>query len=136
MSAAIAPGMELSRRKKWKAIVAPMVEKEPEDILSGAFGVLAALGWANSWIERLEPGDKMLVRASDYYEADVATYGSTPKRSAYMLRGVCAAFMDLAYGGPYDESGKTGLRTFQCAQTKGIKCGDEFGEFLVTRAAA
>ena len=49
-------------------------------------------------------------------------------------RGVCVAFMDLAYGGDYDPTGKTGLRTFQCEQTKGIECGDEYGEFVVTKA--
>ncbi len=129
-------GYGIITSEEWKAVVAPMVEKEPEDVLHGAFAVLAALGWANSWIEQLEPGEKMLVRASDYYEADVVGYGSTAKHSAYMLRGVCAAFMDLAYGGAYDESGQTGLRTFQCAQTKGVECGDEYGEFVVTRVAA
>ena len=51
-----------------------------------------------------------------------------------MIRGVAAAFMDLAYGGTYDPTGKTGLRTFQCVQTKGIECGDEYGEFVVSRA--
>jgi hypothetical protein len=54
--------------------------------------------------------------------------------SAYMLRGICGAFMDLAYGGPYDKTGKTGLNTFTCQQVKGIECGDDYGEFLVTKA--
>ena len=125
-------GYGIITSEEWKAVVAPMVEREPEDILYGAFAVLAALGWANSWIEELTPGERMLVRASDYYESDVAAYGRTAKHSAYMLRGVCSAFMDLAYGGPFDDSGKTGLRTFHCVQTKGIECGDEYGEFVVT----
>jgi hypothetical protein len=129
-------GYGIITSEEWKAVVAPMIEKEPEDVLHGAFAVLAALGWANSWIEQLEPGERMLVRAGDYYEADVAVYGRTNKHSAYMLRGVCAAFMDLAYGGPYNPTGATGLRTFQCVQTKGIECGDPYGEFVVTRVAA
>lgn len=74
-----------------------------------------------------------MVRAYDYYEAAVVTYGAAKKRSAYMLRGICGAFMDLAYGGPYDPSGKTGMGTFACLQTKGIECGDAYGEFVVTR---
>jgi hypothetical protein len=127
-------GYGIITSEEWKAIVAPMVEKVPEDILYGAFAVFTAWGWAKSDIVELVPNEKMVVRAYDYYESDVVSYGSSPKKSAYMIRGVCAAFMDLAYGGPYDVTGKTSLNTFQCVQTRGIECGDEYGEFVVTRA--
>ena len=70
----------------------------------------------------------------EQYESDVVTYGASTKPCAYMIRGVAAAFMDLAYGGKYDPTGKTGRRTCQCVQTMGIECGDEYGEFVVTRA--
>lgn len=60
--------------------------------------------------------------------------GALQSPCAYMIQGVSAAFMDLAYGGPYDPTGKTGLRTFMCKQTKGIECGDDYGEFVVTKA--
>lgn len=119
---------------EWNAVVKPMVEKVPEDILHGAFAVFTAWGWAKSEIVELVPKKKMVVRAYDYYEADFVKYGKTNKKSAYMLRGVCGAFMDLAYGGDYDPTGKTGLRTFTCEQTRGIECGDDYGEFVVTKA--
>ncbi len=102
-------------------------------MLHGAFAVFTAWGWAKSEIVELVPGERMVVRAYDYYESDVVSYGASSKPSAYMIRGVAAAFMDLAYGGPYDATGKTGLRTFQCVQSKGIECGDEYGEFIVTK---
>ena len=119
---------------EWNAIVGPMIEDPPADVLHGAFAVFTAWGWAKAEIVEIVPGEKMVVRAYDYYEADVVSYGSSDKLSAYMIRGVSAAFMDLAYGGEYDPSGETGLRTFQCAQTKGIECGDDYGEFVVTKA--
>jgi len=119
---------------EWKAVVEPMVKQVPEDILHGAFAVFTAWGWAKAEIVELVPGQKMVVRAYNYYEADVVEYGASPKKCAYMIRGVSAAFMDLAYGGKYDPTGKTGLRTFKCEQTKGIECGDEYGEFVVTKA--
>ncbi len=119
---------------EWKAMVAPQIEKAPEDVLHGAFAVFTAWGWAKSEIVELIPNERMVVRAYDYYESDVVSYGRSTKPSAYMIRGVCAAFMDLAYGGEYDPTGKTGLRTFQCTQTKAIECGDDYGEFVVTRA--
>jgi len=119
---------------EWNAVVAPMITNAPEDILHGAFAVFTAWGWAKSEIVELVPGEKMVIRAYDYYEADTVTHGVRSRPCAFMIRGVAAAFMDLAYGGPYDASGKTGLRTFTCTQTKGIECGDEYGEFVVTKA--
>ncbi len=127
-------GYGIITSNEWKAIVEPMIIQPPEDILHGAFAVFTAWGWANSEIVELIPDERMVVRAYNYYEADVVSYGASTKKSAYMIRGVAAAFMDLAYGGEYDSTGKTGLRTFTCEQTKGIECGDEYGEFVVTRA--
>ncbi len=127
-------GYGIITSEEWKAIVAPMVEAVPEDILRGAYAVFSAWGWAKSEIVELIPNEKMIVRAYDYYESDVVSYGAGQKMSAYMIRGVSAAFMDLAYGGPYDPTGQTGLHTFQCVQTKGIECKDDYGEFLITRA--
>lgn len=127
-------GYGIITSEEWNSVVAPMIEKAPEDVLHGAFAVMTAWGWAKAEIVELLPNEKMVIRAYDYYEADVVRYGASPKPSAYMMRGISSAFMDLAYGGKYDATGKTGLRTFACVQTKGIECGDEYGEFVVTRA--
>jgi hypothetical protein len=123
-------GYGIITSQEWKAVVEPMIEKVPEDILHGAFAVFTAWGWAKCDILELIPNQKMVVRAYDYYESEVVTYGTSQKHSAYMMRGVCAAFMELAYGGPYD-SKKTELK-FSSVQTKGIECGDDYGEFVVT----
>jgi len=128
-------GFGIITSDEWKAIVEPMIEKIPEDILHGAFAVFAAWGWANTEIIELIPGEKMVVRAYNYYESDVVKFGKSNKMSAYMIRGVSAAFMGLAYGGAYDASGKAeGMTMFSCRQTKGIECGDDYGEFLITKA--
>lgn len=127
-------GYGIITSQEWKAIVAPMIEKTPEDILYGAYAVFTAWGWAQSEIIELKPNEKMVVRAYNYYESDVVKYGKSDYLSAYMISGVSAAFMDLAYGGPYDPKGLKGIRTFKCDQVKGIECGDDYGEFVVTRA--
>lgn len=119
---------------EWKAVVAPMIEKVPEDILHGAFAVFTAWGWGVTEIMELVPGERMVIRAYDYYESDVIKIGKASRKKAYMICGVSAAFMDLAYGGPYDKTGKTGLNTFQSEQIKGIECGDDYGEFVITKA--
>lgn len=114
---------------EWDAVVAPMVEQVPEDILHGAFAVFTAWGWADSEIVDLVPGERMVVRAYDYYEADGAKKAGINRPFAHMIRGVSAAFMDLAYG----ETFPNGFDTFGCQQTKGIEVGDAYGEFVVTR---
>lgn len=40
----------------------------------------------------------MVVRAYDYYEADIKDIEEVKHPFAYMLRGISRAFMDLAYG--------------------------------------
>lgn len=123
-------GYGIITSEEWKAVVEPMIENAPEDVLHGAFAVFTAWGWAKSEIVELVPGEKMVVRAYDYYESDIVEKGKTNLYSAYMIQGVCAAFMDLAYGNPYPD----GFNTFKCEQVKGIECGDDYGEFLVTKA--
>ncbi len=129
-------GYGIITSKEWEAVVGPMVENT-EDVLHGAYAVFTAWGWANTEIVELVPGEKMVVRAYDYYEADIGQDypgKKAPRLSAYMIRGVCGAFMDLAYGGNYDAAGKTGLYTFRCKQTKGIECGDQYGEFVTVKS--
>ncbi|MBF0107262.1 MAG: hypothetical protein HQM16_18280 [Deltaproteobacteria bacterium] len=113
----------------WNEIIKPMIKDVPADILHGALAVFAAWGWALCEITELKPNEKMIVRAYNYYESDV----QATRPAAYMIQGVSAAFMDLAYGGKYDVTGKTGMKTFECRQTKGIEIGDPYGEFVVTR---
>ncbi|MFH2034987.1 MAG: hypothetical protein ABIJ45_01180 [Candidatus Zixiibacteriota bacterium] len=119
-------GFGIITSDEFNSVVGPMIENKPEDILHGAYGVFTAWGWANSEIVELIPGEKMVVRAYDYYESDI----NKPKKNcAYMIRGVSRAFMDLAYSSEYPK----GLGKFKCAQTKGIEMGDEYGEFVITK---
>ena len=128
-------GYGIITSKEWEAIVGAMVENT-EDILYGALAVCSAWGWADAEIVELVPGEKMVVKANDYYEADIGLDypgKKSPRLTAYLIRGVCSAFMDIAYGGKYDPAGETGLYTFHCQQTKGIECGDPYGEFVATK---
>lgn len=128
-------GRGIITSKEWEAVVSPMVENT-EDVLHGAFAVFTAWGWADAEIAELVPGEKMVVKAKNYYEADIAQDypgNKAPRHYAHMIRGVSAAFMDLAYGGDYDPKGESGLYTFECKQTKGIETGDPLGEFVVSK---
>lgn len=122
-------GYGIITSEEWKAVVEPMIEKRPEDILHGALAVFTAWGWGSAEIVELIPNEKMVVRAYNYYEADICPEKNSPYGLATMITGVCAAFMDLAYGEPYPN----GMGTFIGKQIKGIEKGDEFAEFVVTR---
>jgi len=106
-------------------VVMPMVTEGEKDVLRGAYAAFTAWGWAKSGIVQLKDGEKMVIRAFDYYEADSKGEGLR----GYMLRGLSQAFFDLAYADPYPD----GMDTFVCHQTKGIEVGDPYGEFIVVK---
>jgi len=110
---------------EFEAAVMPMVTEGAKDVLRGAYAVFTAWGWAKSGIVQIKEGQRMTVRAVDYYEADSGGQGLR----AYMIRGVSSAFFELAYADPYPN----GMGTFTCEQTRGIEVGDQFGEFVVTQ---
>jgi len=123
-------GWGIINSHEFKSVVGPMVQNVPEDILHGAFAVLTAWGWADAEIVSLVPGDRMVIKAHGYYEAEIRDTFIPERPVAFMLRGICRAFMDLGYGKPYPD----GFGTFTCVQTKAIELGDPYGEFVVTRA--
>ncbi len=122
-------GWGIINSDEFNAIVGPMIEKMPEDVLHGAYAVLSAWGWAKCEIIELIPGERKVVRAYEYYESKITETFSIKKPCAYMIKGITRAFMDIAYGGEYPDS----FDHFKSEQVKGIELGDSFGEFVVTR---
>lgn len=106
-------------------VVIPMVTEGEIDVLRGAYAAFTAWGWAKAGIVQIKEGEKMVVRAFDYYEAD----GGGNGLRAYMLRGLSQAFFELAYADSYPD----GMDTYVCHQTKGIEAGDSYGEFVITK---
>lgn len=118
-------GYGIITSEEFNAVVQPMVTDGEKDVLRGAYAVFTAWGWAKSGIVQIKPGERMVIRSTDYYESESG--GEGPR--AYMIRGVSSAFFELAYAAPYPD----GMNTFQCEQTKGIEVGDAFAEFIVTK---
>lgn len=117
-------GWGIINSPEFQAVVSPMVTEGAKDILRGAFAVFTAWGWAKSGIAQLKEGEKMVIRAVDYYEQESGGAGLR----AYMIQGVSAAFFELAYSSPYPN----GMGKFVCEQTTGIEAGHQFGEFVIT----
>ena len=117
---------------EWQQVVAPMVESKEDQIL-GFVAVAVAFGWGDLAVEELVPGEKLVIRANDSYEARgyLEQYGPAKSEKCYMLRGVAGAFMDLIYGGDYPE----GLFVFSAAENFCRAKGDAYCEFLVKKSS-
>jgi len=117
---------------EWEQIVAPMIENK-EDQIIGFAAVAVAFGWGDLAVEELVPGEKLVIRASDSYEARgyLEQYGFAKSEKCYMLRGVAGAFMDLIYGGVYPE----GRYVFSAAETFCRAKGDPYCEFIARKSS-
>lgn len=118
-------GYGIITSNEFQAVVMPQVTEGAKDVLRGAFAVFTAWGWAKSGIVQVKDGERMVIRAQDYYEAD----GGTGANRAYMIRGVSTAFMELAFSAPYPN----GMGVFTCEQTQGLESGGPYGEFVITK---
>jgi hypothetical protein len=116
---------------EWEQVVAPMVE-DKEDQIFGFVAVAVAFGWGDLAVEELVPGEKLVIRASDSYEARgyLEQYGPAKSEKCYMLRGVAGAFMDLIYGGDYPD----GLYAFSAAENFCRAKGDSYCEFIAGKS--
>ena len=117
---------------EWQQVVAPMVENKKDQIF-GFVAVALAFGWGDLAVEELVPGEKLVIRASDSYEANgyLAQYGTAKSEKCYMLRGVTAAFMDLVYGGDYPDS----CFAFAAQELSCRVKGDPYCEFIARRSS-
>jgi hypothetical protein len=117
---------------EWQQVVAPMIENK-EDQISGFVAVAVAFGWGDLVVEDLVPGEKLILRASDSYEASgyLEEYGHAKSEKCYMVRGVTAAFMDLVYGRDYPE----GCFAFAAQEPSCRVKGDPYCEFIARRSS-
>ena len=116
---------------EWEQVVAPMVENK-EDQIFGFVAVAVAFGWGDLSVVELDQGEKLVMRASDSYEARgyLEQYGLAKSEKCYMLQGVTAAFMDLVYGGDYPDS----CFTFAAQESHCRAKGDPYCEFVARRS--
>ena len=116
---------------EWGQVVAPMIENKEDQIL-GFVAVAVAFGWGDLEVEQLVPKEKLVMRASDSYEARgyLEQHGLAQSEKCYMLRGVTGAFMDLIYGDDYPE----GLYAFSAAETSCRAKGDTCCEFIARKS--
>jgi hypothetical protein len=117
---------------EWERIVSPMIETKEDQIL-GFVAVAVAFGWGDLEVKQLEPGETLVIRVSDSYEAGgyLEQFSLAKTGKCYMLRGVAGAFMDLIYGGDYPD----GLYAFSAGEPFCRAKGDQYCEFIATKSS-
>lgn len=120
-------GYGIYTSKEFHGVVDPLIE-EDVDYLYGLFALLKAWGWGDVSIVDLVPKKRLVARAENYYESEIAQTFHITRPCAYMLRGVTAAFMDIFYG---SEKYPDGLYTFKAIQKSGVELGDPYAEFII-----
>lgn len=109
----------------WNAIRQFTDGSEEADI-HALFAVISGLGMGDIHVTEFIPGEKLVVKAYRYYEGEELDFGQYPKPCSFTYQGAFASVMDAIYG--------VNLGDFLCTQTKGIECGDEYGEFVILKA--
>ena len=117
---------------EWEEIVKPMIDSK-EDQIEGFSAVAFAFGWGDLKVEKLVPGETLVIQASGSYEASgyLDQYGKARSGKCYMLRGVTGALMDLLYGEDYPE----GCFTFSAEEHLCRAKGDAYCEFIARKSS-
>lgn len=116
---------------EWDEIVKPMIESKKDEV-EGFISVAVAFGWGDLEVRELVSDEKLVIRASESYEATgyLNDYGTAVSSKCYMLSGVAGAFMDLLYGDAYPD----GCFTFMADERLCRAKGDSYCEFIVRRS--
>jgi hypothetical protein len=128
-------GHEILESAEWSDFILPLDSEEASDtdVLHATFAMLSGLGLADCEIVELAPFDCLVLRVYGYWGALIPGPKRNRRTATLVTRGMCAAVMDLAYGGPYDSLGIQGVGTFACKQTRSVDRGDRYDEFVTTR---
>jgi hypothetical protein len=118
--------------REWDELVQPMIEKKEDQIFSFA-AVAVAFGWGDLDVRELIPNEKLVIRATDGYEATgyLKLHGPANSGKCYMLRGVSGAFMDLLYAEDYPD----GCFTFLAEEPFCKAKGDPYCEFIARKTS-
>jgi hypothetical protein len=129
-------GHEILESSGWSDFIAPLDSQEANagDVLHAAFAALTGMGLDDCEIVELVPFERLVLRAYGYWGLLIPGPDRNRRRATLVTRGVCAAVMDLAYGGPYDPYRQQGVGLFASSQTRSVERGDSFDEFVTARS--
>jgi hypothetical protein len=129
-------GHDIISSTGWSEFIAPLDSDEANagDVLHATFAALTGMGLDDCEIVELVPFERLVVRVYGYWGLLIPGPVRNRRTATLVVRGMCAAVMDLAYGGPYDSLGRLGVGTYVSSQRRSADRGDLFDEFVTTRS--
>jgi hypothetical protein len=127
-------GLELFR-SAGEASLAPALDLDDtsaRDALHATFSAASGIGLADCEVVDLVPFERMALRVYGYWGLLIPSPGRNRRRGTLVVRGFCAAVMDVAYGSQQDHP-LYDATSFVCRQTRSVERGDLFDEFVTTR---
>ena len=127
-------GLELFKSADAAAVVPALDldEASAREVLQATFSAMSGIGSADCEIVDLVPGERMVLRVYGYWGLLIPSPGRNRRRGTLVVRGFCAAVMDVVYGSQPDHSYHEAV-AFVCRQTRSVERGDLFDEFATTR---
>ncbi len=128
-------GHDLIASVGWSAFVAARTPAEaaPAILFHTAFAALSGLGLDDCEIIDLVPYEELVLRVYGYWGLLIPGPDRNRRTAGLVVRGLCAALMELAYGGLQDGTDRPFGGGFVCIQSRNVEQGDPHDEFVVTR---
>jgi predicted hydrocarbon binding protein len=132
---------------EWDAVVRPMIESR-EDWIRGMVAVVNALGWGRWEVQSIAPGERLVVRIHDSYEATgfVRDYPRAEAPRCFLAAGGVGGLMNLVYQGDvtarptFTEAYYLEVfrdpRSFRARETRCLAMGDPYCEIVAERMTA
>ena len=132
---------------EWDAVVRPMIEAR-EDWVHGMVAVVNAFGWGRWQVQSLTPGERLVLRIHDGYEATgfVRDYPRADAPRCFLATGGAVGLMNLVYQGDvttrpaFTEAYYLDVfrdpRSFRGREVRCLAMGDPYCEIVAERASA
>jgi hypothetical protein len=102
--------------------------------IHATFSALSGIGQDDCEVVELVPFDRLVLRVYGYWGLLIPGPGRTRRRGTLVVRGLCAAVMNVAYGSDSQKSPQYDSAFFACRQSRSVERGDSFDEFVTTAA--
>lgn len=102
------------------------------EAVRAAFVAVSGVGLDDCEVVELVPFERLVLRVYGYWGLLIPGPDRNRRRGTLVVRGLCAAVMDLAYGTSHQDPGPGDI-LYACRQSRSVERGDLFDEFVTTR---
>lgn len=128
-------GRDIMTSVAWSAFISPFESDKgsARHVLHAVFAALSGIALDDCEIVELVPLEQLTMRVYGYWGLLVPGPDRNRRTAALVVRGLCSAVMELAYGEADDEQGRDGTGQYTCIQSRSVERGDPYDEFTAVR---